>query len=412
VSGSEDSGFGQVLQGFRVLDFTHVLAGPTATVVLADLGADVIKVEPPGRGESMRHNPPFYPGQLSHYFLANDRGKRSVAIDLKTQRGRQLALDLAAVCDVVVENFRPGVMARLGLSFEELREVNPRLVLLSISAYGQDGPLAEQPGYDLVTQARSGFMTLTGEPGGPPTNFGLPTADLAAGLWGVIGVLAALLGRGDGAPAQHLDLSLLEGSLGLLTAIGQKALLEGHDPGRLGASHDRVVPYGRYAAKDGYVVLALHQSGAWERFCAAAGADDLADDERFASHEGRLEHRVELERRLEELLTRRTRAEWEDVLRSAGTPFGPVLDINEAVRQPQAIARQVLRPVQDPTAGRVEVIGTPLRRAGEAPPAPPGPAPRLGEHTDAVLREVLALDQAAVDGLVRDGVVARAEGRR
>jgi crotonobetainyl-CoA:carnitine CoA-transferase CaiB-like acyl-CoA transferase len=402
-------GFGHSLDGLRVLDLTHVLAGPTCTLVLADLGADIIKIEPPGRGESMRHNPPFYPGGVSHYFLANDRGKRSVAIDLKTEQGRRLALDLVAECDVVVENFRPGVMARMGLSFDELQKVNPSVVMLSISAYGQTGPLAEQPGYDLVTQARTGLMALTGEPDGPPTKFGLPTADLATGLWGAIGVLAALHGRTESSPAQHIDLSLLEGSLALLSAIGQRAMLEGHDPEQLGASHDRFVPYGRYRAQDGHLILTLHQPGAWERFCEAAGASDLANEARFATYEGRLEHRAELEHHLEELLMRRTRVEWEQILAPAGIAFGPVLDVNEALTQPQARAREVLRPVDDPTAGRVEVVGSPLRRAGEAPPAPPGPPPRLGEHTDEVLGEVLGLSRQAVDALVRDNIVARME---
>ncbi|MDQ0691398.1 CaiB/BaiF CoA-transferase family protein [Arthrobacter sp. W4I7] len=397
----------QPLTGLRVLDFTHVLSGPVCTQILGDLGADVIKVEPPGTGESMRSNPPFYPGGTSHYFIASNRNKRSIALDLKSAPGRDIALELVRKSDVVIENFRPGVMDRLGLGFDDVRAVNDSIVMLSISAYGQDGPWAERPGYDLVTQARSGLLALTGEPDGPPTKLGVPMADIGAGLWGVIAVLAALRSRDAGAAAQHLDLSLLDGSLSLLSYLGQIALLTGETPPRVGTSHHRVVPYGRYPAKDGYVILTLHQPGAWEAFCAAACFDDLAADPRFADAEQRLAHRDELEAELTALLRLRTRAEWDEVLTQAGVPFGPVLDIGEALAQEQVVARGILQTLNHPAAGTVAVIGSPLRVNGERGPASRHP-PLLGEHTNEILTD-LGLSAEERARLLSEGVVAVAE---
>jgi crotonobetainyl-CoA:carnitine CoA-transferase CaiB-like acyl-CoA transferase len=393
------------LEGVRVLDFTHVLSGPYCTQVLGDLGADVIKVEPPGPGESMRSNAPFYPGETSHYFVANNRNKRSIAIDLKTSRGRELALDLARQSDVVVENFRPGVMGRLGLAFADVRAVNDSVVYLSISAYGQDGPWAEQPGYDLVTQARSGLLALTGEPGGPPTKLGVPMADIGAGLWGVIGVLAALRERDHGSGPQHIDLSLLEGSLSTLSYIGQIALLTGQTPERLGASHHRVVPYGRYRVKDGHMILTLHQPGAWEAFCTAAGCADLAADPRFVDSEKRLANRVVLEQLLEEHLMHRTRDEWEEILTPSGVPFGPVLDVNEALAQEHLVERGLVEKVDHQEAGTIDLVGHPLLYDGVRPVIA-RPAPRLGQHTEEILKDLLKVSAADRAALVRDGVVA------
>jgi formyl-CoA transferase/CoA:oxalate CoA-transferase len=393
------------LAGVRILDLTRVLAGPFGTMILADLGADVLKIEEPGSGDGVRGIGPYYPGELSHYFLAINRNKRSLAVDLKSEAGRALILDLVEHCDVVIENFRPGVMERLGLSLAELVERRPDVILCSISGFGRTGPMAQMPSFDLVSQALTGVMSITGEEGDPPTKLGLPMGDLAGGLWGSIAVLAALhRRRNDNAP-QHIDLSLLEGLGGLLGYLGQLALLTGQSPVRVGSSHHNVVPYGRFEASDGHLVVALHVGSFWRKFCKAIDRPELAEDERFRSSAGRVAHRDVLVPLLEEVLRTRTRAEWQEVLAAADIPHAPVLDVREALDHPQLRERGMLRELHHPEAGHVQVYGPVIRFVGEEQKVLQ-PPPRLGEHTREICRTVLGLDDAGVDALVAAGVVA------
>jgi crotonobetainyl-CoA:carnitine CoA-transferase CaiB-like acyl-CoA transferase len=391
-----------LLEGLRVVEFGHVLSGPYCAQILGDLGADVIKVERPG-GEAMRANPPFYPNGTSHYFLANNRNKRSLVLDLATTEGAEIARELVARSDVVIENFRPGVMDRLGLGFDDLSRVNDRLVMLSISAFGQSGPWSPRRGYDLITQARGGVLAATGEVDGPPTKLGIPYADLGAGLWGAVGILAALFRRDTDTGPRHLDLSLLESVLGTLSYVGQAAMLSGQQTVPSGTAHPRFVPYGRYRVSDGYIILTLHLPGAWEKFCAAVGREGLAADPRFASNDARLENRDALDDELDRVLTARTRAEWDRVLAAADIAFGPVLGIGEALEQEQVVARGVRQSVQHPVEGEIDSIATPVRLAGETPAAP-APAPLLGEHTRDILINDLGRSPDAVEHLLASGV--------
>ncbi|MQA77884.1 MAG: CoA transferase [Streptosporangiales bacterium] len=399
---------GLPLAGVRILDLTRVLAGPFATCILGDLGADVIKIEEPDGGDQVRTIAPFYDGRQSHYFLAINRNKRSVVVDLKRPGGAEVVLDLAAHCDVVIENFRPGVLDRLGLGFDALVARKPDVILCSISGYGQTGPLRDKPSFDLVTQARSGVMSITGATDGPPTKLGLPMGDLAGGLWGAIAVLSALQRRTTSAAPQHIDLSLLEGLAGLLGYLGQLSLMTGESPGRVGSGHHSIAPYGRFEVADGHLVLALHVGTFWRRFCAAVGRQELVEDPRFRTTADRRDNRDELQEIVSGILRARTRAEWERILDEADVPYGPILDVVEALEQEQFVARDILFSMHHPTAGDVPMVRPPIRFVGEALAASTGAAPLLGQHTREVLREVLHWDDARIDGLESESVLGTA----
>lgn len=397
------------LAGVRVLDLTRVLAGPFATCILGDLGAEVIKIEEPGGGDQVRTIPPFYDGRQSHYFLAINRNKRSVVVDLKKPRGAEIVLGLAEHCDVVVENFRPGVLDRLGLGFDALVARRPDVVLCSISGYGQTGPLRDRPSFDLVTQARSGVMSITGAPDGPPTKLGLPMGDLAGGLWGAIAVLAALQRRTVSRAPQHIDLSLLEGLTGLLGYLGQLAIMTGESPGRVGSGHHSVAPYGRFEVADGHLILALHVGTFWRRFCGVVGREDLVENPKFRTTADRRENREELQEIVQGILRTKTREEWVRILDDADIPHGPILDVVEALEQEQLVARDLLFTMQHPTAGKVPMVRPPIRFVGEPVADTTGAAPLYGQHTREVLREVLHWDDARIDDLVADAVVTTAD---
>lgn len=393
------------LAGVRILDLTRVLAGPFGTMILGDLGADVIKVEKPGHGDGVRDIGPFYPDGTSHYFLAINRNKRSIAVDMKSDAGRQLLLDLVEHSDVVIENFRPGVMEHLGLGFGELVARKPDIILCSISGFGRTGPMAQKPSFDLVSQSLSGVMSITGEPDSPPTKMGLPMGDLAGGLWGSIAILAALNRRHRDPTPQHVDLSLLEGLVGLLGYLGQLTMLTGKSPQRMGSDHHSVVPYGRFEVADGYLVIALHVGSFWRGFCRAIGREDLSDDPRFRSTRQRTANRDMLLPIVQDILRTKTRAEWQQLLDDADVPHAPLLDVAEALSQEQIRARGVLQPLHHPTAGNVEVVGPVVRFVGAAP-APLRPSPQLGEHGRELLSEVLGLDDAAIEALVVAGALS------
>jgi crotonobetainyl-CoA:carnitine CoA-transferase CaiB-like acyl-CoA transferase len=399
-----EGGFSGPLAGVRVLDLTRVLAGPFGTMILGDLGADVIKVEEPDYGDGVRGIGPFYRGEFSHYFLAINRNKRSIAVDMKVPAGRDLVLDLAGRCDVVIENFRPGVMERLGLGFERLVEIRGDMILCSISGFGQTGPMAQKPSFDLVSQALSGVMSVTGEPDGPPTKLGLPMGDLAGGLWGTIAVLAALHKRDHSHQPQHIDLSLLEGLTGLLGYLGQLTMLTGQSPERLGSDHHSVVPYGRFEVKDGYLVVALHVGSFWRNFCRAIAREDLIDDERFLTSGLRSKNRDVLLPIIRDILRQKTRAQWQELMDAADVPHAPLLDVAEALASEQLTARGVLQPLSHPTAGDVRVVGPVVRFVGQERP-PLRPAPLLGEHTTEICRSVLGYDDDRVGELIKTGVV-------
>ena len=393
------------LDGVRVLDLSRVLAGPFCSLILADLGAEVIKIEEIGPGDQTRTIPPFVNGE-SHYFLAINRNKSSVALDARTEEGRSILLKLALQCDVVLENFRPGVMDRLGLSYDRLRALKPEIILCSISGFGATGAMRDKPSFDLVTQALSGVMSINGYADGPPTKLGLPLGDIGGGLWAALGVMAALNDRHATGQGSHIDLSLLEGLMGLLGYLAEIYLVTGENPGRMGNSHHNIVPYGLMPVKDGHIVLALHVGEFWRKFCRAIGREDMIMDARFRTVKDRHNNRVELERQIIEIMMTKTVSEWQQLLNEADVPHAPVNNMGQAVNQPIVRERGFVKEVAHPTAGKVKVIGSPLRFENRYEQARLEPPPLLGEHTRAVLGTLAGLSDAEIERLIAAKVIA------
>ena len=393
------------LDGIRVLDLSRVLAGPFCSMILADLGAEVIKIEDIDGGDQTRTVPPFRNGE-SHYFVAINRNKKSVALDTRTAEGRELALSLAANCDVVLENFRPGVIDRLGLSYATLKSRNPGLILCSISGFGATGSMRDKPSFDLVTQGLSGVMSINGFEDAPPTKLGLPMGDIAGGLWAAIAVLAAVNDRHATGEGSHIDLSLLEGLMGLLGYLAQMYTFTGENPGRMGNSHHNIVPYGVMPTKDGHIVLALHVGAFWRKFCEAIERTDLLDDPRFRGMKDRFENREAIEAIIADITRQRTTAEWQTILDAGDVPSGPVNDIGQALSQPIVEERGFVKSVLHPVAGMLKVLASPLRFPGRYPDLPLAPSPLLGADTEAVLRELCGIDAEGIARLIAAGVVA------
>lgn len=384
------------LTGLRVLDLTRVLAGPTATQMLGDLGADVVKVERPERGDDARsYGPPFLPladdeRALSTYFAASNRNKRSLVIDLSSEQGRELVRKLAAKADVLVENYRAGDLERRGLGYAALAEHNPRLVYCSITGFGHTGPRAQEPGYDLVAQALSGVMQLTGPRDGEPYKAGIGIADLICGYHAVIAVLAALAARGRTGRGQHIDLALYDAQLAALSTVAADAFASGCDPERQGNGHPHIAPYGVYPAQDGHLVLTIGNDRQLARFARIAGAPELLAEPRFASNALRLQHRSEVDAQVSAALARRPVAEWCALLASEGVPCAPVRGVLAAFEDPQAHARGMRIELADPqlAGDALALVGNPLKLSA-TPVRYDRPPPRLGEHSDEVLREWL-----------------------
>jgi crotonobetainyl-CoA:carnitine CoA-transferase CaiB-like acyl-CoA transferase len=393
------------LAGIRVLDLSRMLAGPYGSMLLADMGAEVIKVEEPDGGDPMRvMGPPFLPGGESAYFLSINRNKRSIALDLTRPDGRTVFLDLAARADVVWENFRPGVMERLGLSYAALTAVNPGLILCSISAYGQDGPYREWPAFDLALQAMGGAMSITGEESGRPVRMGLPMGDLAGGMFGAFAVAGALLRRARTGQGAHVDLSLLDCQVSLLTYLAQYFWTDGRVPGRMGSGHASVVPYQALATRDGHLIVAVFAEKFWAGFCRAVEHAEWERDPRFATNRDRVAHRAALMALVEAAFTARTTDDWLSRLHAAGVPAAPILGIEQVLTDPQVQHRRMVVEVEHPRLGPLPTLGTPVKIDG-AMDLSVTAAPRLGEHTDAVLGGWLDYSAERLAALRHDGVV-------
>ncbi|MBO4253311.1 CaiB/BaiF CoA transferase family protein [Streptomyces griseorubiginosus] len=374
------------LAGIRVLDLSRILSGPLATMVLADLGAEVIKVEDTKDGDDTRQWAPPYQGDESAYFLSANRNKRGISVDLKSEQGREFVLRLADRADVVVENFRPGTADRLGLGYRDLSARNPALVYASISGYGQSGPWASRPGYDAIAQAQSGMMSITGEAGGPPLRPGVATADIGAGMWATIGVLAALRARESTGRGQHVDVSLLDGQLAWLTYVAGGWFATGTSPGPHGSAHPTIVPYQALPTADGHLMIAAGNDKLFQRLTEVLGVPELAADPRFAGNPDRVRHRADLVPLLEAALIRRGSAEWSALLDAAGVPCAPIATVEEALTSPQAQARDMVVELDHPTLGRLRTVGSPLK-LGQTPTRLHSAPPLLGQHTDEVLAE-------------------------
>ena len=379
------------LSGIRVVDLSRVLAGPFCTMILGDLGADVIKVERPEAGDDTREwGPPFAAGESAYYLCVN-RNKRSVALDLKTKAGAGIARDLAAKSDVFIENFRVGAAAKMGLGYEELKKTNPRIVYCSISGYGQTGPYREVPGYDFIIQAMSGLMSITGESGGEPMKLGVATVDLTTGLYAAVAILAALRERDRSGLGQRIDLSLMDSAISWLANVGSNFLVSGEVCGRYGNAHANIVPYQVFLAKDRHIAVGIGNDGQWRKFCEIAGARDLASDGRFATNPDRVKNRGELIPLLEKIFLRRDSSFWIESLWREGIPAGPINTVDKVFADPNTTAREMVVEMDHPAAGKVRLIGSPMKFSG-TPVEYRLPPPLLGEHTASVLKERLGLE--------------------
>jgi crotonobetainyl-CoA:carnitine CoA-transferase CaiB-like acyl-CoA transferase len=392
------------LQGIRVLDFTRVLAGPAASLALADLGAEVLKIEPPGVGDETRTFPPIRDGE-SHYFLGNNRGKKSIIIDLKSEAGVDLAKQLAAKCDIVVENYRPGVMDRLGLGYETLSAINPRLIYCSISGFGMTGPFRDRPSFDIVAQALSGVLSVNGEKGAMPIKLGLPMGDLIGGINGPIAILAALHERHETGRGRLIDVSLMDGLMGLLGYIAQLAFFTGENPTPQGSQHPNLVPYGAFPASDGSIIIACLTNSFWGRICEALGRADAGVDPRFTTIEKRRDHRDLVNSVISEVTQHKTVAELVELFTEFQVPHAPILGVREALSQPQAVAREMVVEVEHETLGRIPIVNRSIKFV-DAPQPPPTAPPTLGQHTDDILRDVLGLTGDDIEKLRLDNIVA------
>jgi len=373
------------LDGIRVLDLTRVLAGPFCTMNLADLGAEVIKIELPGHGDDSRHFGPMIPGsEDSGYFCSVNRGKRSVTIDLRTGEGRAIFLEVAARSDVVVENFSPGTIERFGLGYEALAAANPKIILCSISGFGQTGPMASAPAYDIVAQALGGTMSITGPAGGDPVRCGISIADLAAALYGAIAILAALRVRDRTGTGQHLDIAMLDCQVAMLEDALARFSVSGKAPRPIGSRHPSITPFQRFKAADDHFVAGAGNEKLWASFCDAIGLSELKSDPRFAVNRERTARQPELEALLNRHFSTRPRAWWLERLVAAGVPCAPIANVAEVTRNPHLAERHMILRAAHPSYLDLIVPGSPLKRAGSAA-EPDTRAPALGEHTDAVL---------------------------
>ncbi len=375
------------LSGVRVLDITQVLAGPFCSQLLGDLGADVTKVEPIGVGDSTRSGMgTIMSGGESTGFLAVNRNKRSITIDLKNTEGRAVFYRLAETADVLVENFRPGVTSRLGIDYDTIRVINPRLIYASISGFGQDGPYRSRPGYDLIAQAMSGIMSVNGESESEPVKCGIPIADLSAGMFCTIGILSAYVARQATGVGQYIDVSLFESALALSVWETAELWATGEIPRPVGSSHRMSAPYQKLRTRDGHLVIGANSERLWASLCAALNRDDLLSDDRFRTNADRMRHRDHLTTELESVLTVRSTEEWVAVLLQAGVPAAPIQNYQQACTDPQALSRQMVVTMTHPAEGEVHGLGIPIKLS-ETPGRIRYPAPLLGQHTDVLLRE-------------------------
>jgi formyl-CoA transferase len=392
------------LDGVRVLDLTRVVAGPYCSMFLGDLGAEVVKVEQPGAGDDTRGWGPPFAGGESAYYLSINRNKQSLALDLKSPRAAEILRQLAKVADVIIENFRPGTMERLGLGEKELRKLNPRLVYASLTGFGADGPMSDWPGYDLIVQAWGGLMSITGTPDGEPVKVGVAIIDLVAGLMLGKAITAALFAREKIGVGQRIDTSLLEAEVASLINVGSNYLVGGAIPARWGNAHPNIVPYQNFKTTDGYLVIGVASEVIWKRFCQAIGRADLIDDDRFASNSKRVENRAELIGLLGEAFMQRSNGAWFKLLTEAEVPCAPVQSIDQVFQAPQVLHRDMLMEVEHPTAGTVRMAGIPVKFS-VTPASVRMPPPLLGQHNVEVLKNWLGMSDPAIDELKREKVL-------
>jgi crotonobetainyl-CoA:carnitine CoA-transferase CaiB-like acyl-CoA transferase len=397
---------GGPLKGLRVLDLTRVLAGPTCTQMLGDLGAEILKIERPGTGDDTRgFAPPTMPGtEESAYFIGVNRNKRSVTLDIASSEGQSICRQLLADCDILVENFKVGALAKYGLGYKELRAEFPGLIYCSITGFGQTGPYAPRPGYDSLIQAMGGVMSLTGEPDGLPQKVGVPVADLFAGLYGAIGILAALRHRERTGMGQQVDIGMLDTHVAWLANQGMNYLATGENPERLGNQHPNIVPYQVFASQDGYIVLSIGNDATFRRFCENFELTHLLEDPRFATNAARVGNRQLVTDTLAPVLAQHPTVWWVEQLEALKIGCGPINTLKEVFADPQVIARNMVVEMKHSSGAPVKVIANPVRLS-ETPTDYRLPPPTLGEHTEEVLQGLLGIDHETFAALREKGIV-------
>ncbi|MFC1949343.1 CaiB/BaiF CoA transferase family protein [Chloroflexota bacterium] len=390
---------GGPLDGIRILDLSWVLAGPFATMVLSDLGAEIIKVEKLEIGDLARGNGPFINGESS-YFMSINRGKKSITIDLQNPRGKELFLEMVKKVDVLVENFVPGTMRRLGLDYETVKKHNPSLIYASVSGFGQTGPLAEKRALDIIIQAMGGIMSITGEPDGPPVKPGASIGDITAGLFTAIGILAAIIEREKSGQGQMLDIGMMDCQLSILENAFARYFATGEVPRRIGNRHAVFTPFQTFETRDGYIAIAMvgGTRNQWQLFCAVTGLLDLMDDERYQTGEARTQHYGEIEPILSSVIRKRTTDQWIEQLSEVGIPCGPINNIDQLASHPQVAAREMIVEVPHPKLGKVKFVNTPIRLS-RTPGGVKQTAPDLGQDTGKVLAELLKMTPDEIEQL-------------
>jgi formyl-CoA transferase/CoA:oxalate CoA-transferase len=374
------------LEGIRVLDFTRVMSGPFATMLLGDLGADVIKIEPPGGDDTRGWGPPWIGGD-SAYFMSANRNKRSIIIDLKKLEGKEVVKKLVEKADVVVENFRPGVAEQLGIGYDHLSKINPRIIYCSISGFGQSGPYRDKPGYDLVALAMSGLMSITGEPNRPPVKFGVPIADLTTALFAALSIVSALYWREKTGKGQYIDMALLDAQVLLLSHQAFNYFAAGEEPRRMGSAHPNIVPYQAFETSDGYIIVTVGSEKLWEQFCKAIGRPDLIENPKFKTNADRVINREELIEELERVFKSKPTRFWIEELERARVPVAPILTVGQVLSDEHVRYRGMVLEIEHPEAGVIKMLGTPFKMS-ETPGMVRSPPPTKGQHTFEILREL------------------------
>lgn len=392
------------LTGIKVLDFSRILSGPYASMVLADLGAEIIKIEPIEKGDETRNFPPFI-GGMSHYYMALNRSKKSVALDLKSPEGVQIARDLAAQSDIVLENFRPGVMERLGLGYETLKAENPSLIYCSITGFGKDSPHADKPAFDIVAQALSGVMSVNCEPGQAPNKLGLPLGDMAGSIYSIFGILAALHDRNRSGQGRLVEIAMLDSLIAMQGYLSQIYFLTGESPKPVGTQHPSIVPYGSFPTSDGHVIVACLTERFWQNFARCIDRWDLVEDPRFALYADRLRNRDQLEPIILSRLASGSTEYWLERLSAFDVPNAPILSIGEALEQEHVTAHGLIETVEHPKIGSLRMVRGPILFNGQGP-APASPPSLLGEDTYEILSEKLGFTRQQIDDLQARAVIS------
>jgi len=395
------------LAGIRVLDFSRILSGPYASMVLADLGAEIIKVEPIEHGDETRNFPPFQAG-MSHYFIALNRSKKSLSLDLKTPQGAGIAQNLVALSDIVLENFRPGVMDRLGLGYDALRAQNRGLIYCSITGFGKNSPNEDKPAFDIVAQALSGVMHMNREPGQAPNKLSLPLGDLSGSIFSVFGVLAALHERNQTGDGRHVEIAMLDSLMAMQGYLSQIYFVSGQDPQPVGTRHPSIVPYGSFPTADGHVIVACLTERFWHNFARCLDLEALIADPRFALYKDRLANRDGLEHEICLRMGRDSTAYWLDRLTAFDVPNAPILSIAQALEQPHVAARNMIETVTHPYVGDLRLVRSPILFDGKGAPASAAPA-MLGENSREILRDLLGLGDATIEDLIQKKIVGASD---